>query len=810
MGLITIIILLAVLVVIFIAGLVTLGGMRTKGQVQRALNMTLFLVKVPRETGDEESGGKKSAKELINITEQMISSFSNLHAKGWNKFIFGEPYLALEIAVHHIGEETHFYVSVPRTSEDAIEKQLYAFFPKAEISTVKDYNIFNPDGVVSGSYLKYSNNPILPIRTYQNLEADPLSSILTSMSKLQAEGEGAALQLLIRPSHAKKQKKLAAKVVREMQSGHQFKDAVGRVKHPPKLPKPDPKKPVLPEKPKTVSPADEEIIKAISAKVGKQIFDVNIRLLTSAPSEIRAKEILDDFENSFVQYSAPDLNNLKAAKQFNGALNKLIYNFSFRIFNNKQKMVMSTEEIASIYHFPLSSTSAPNVQFLKAKPSESPANMPQVGIILGKSVFRGQEKLIRMTDDDRRRHLYLIGQTGTGKTTLMKDMVRQDIEAGNGVCVIDPHGDFAEFALSVVPRERAEEVIYFDPADTERPLGLNLLEIDPSKPEQKTFITNEFYSIMKTIYRDLPEAFGPMFENYYKNAALLLLDDYENEIPTLADISRVLADDNYRKDKLSREKNYLVKNFWEMEAEKAGGEAALANMVPYITSKMAPFLANEFIRPIVTQQKSAFNFRDIIDNRKILVVNLSKGKIGDINANLLGLTIVSRLLMAAFSRSDTPGQNQLPDFYLYMDEFQNFSTPSIATILSEARKYKLDLIMAHQFIKQLPEEIKNAVFGNVGSMAVFRVSPEDAEYLKTKFEPTFTPQDLSNIDNLNAYVNLLISGQTARPFNIRVETDKVFGAGSKEMSTAIKELSRMKFGRPREEVEKELMARYNK
>lgn len=810
MGLITIIILFAVLIIIFVAGLVTLGGLRSKGQVQRALNMTLFLVKVPRETGDEESGGKKSAKELINITEQMISSFSNLHAKGWNKFIFGEPYLALEIAVHHIGEETHFYVSVPRTSEDAIEKQLYAFFPKAEISTVKDYNIFNPDGVVSGSYLKYSNNPILPIRTYQNLEADPLSSILTSMSKLQAEGEGAALQLLIRPSHAKKQKKLAAKVVREMQSGHQFKDAVGRVKHPPKLPKPDPKKPVLPEKPKTVSPADEEIIKAISAKVGKQIFDVNIRLLTSAPSEIRAKEILDDFENSFVQYSAPDLNNLKAAKQFSGALNKLIYNFSFRIFDNKQKMVMSTEEIASIYHFPLSSTSAPNVQFLKAKPSESPANMPQVGIILGKSVFRGQEKLIRMTDDDRRRHLYLIGQTGTGKTTLMKDMVRQDIEAGNGVCVIDPHGDFAEFALSVVPRERAEEVIYFDPADTERPLGLNLLEIDPSKPEQKTFITNEFYSIMKTIYRDLPEAFGPMFENYYKNAALLLLDDYENEIPTLADISRVLADDNYRKDKLSREKNYLVKNFWEMEAEKAGGEAALANMVPYITSKMAPFLANEFIRPIVTQQKSAFNFRDIIDNRKILVVNLSKGKIGDINANLLGLTIVSRLLMAAFSRSDTPGQNQLPDFYLYMDEFQNFSTPSIATILSEARKYKLDLIMAHQFIKQLPEEIKNAVFGNVGSMAVFRVSPEDAEYLKTKFEPTFTPQDLSNIDNLNAYVNLLIGGQTARPFNIRVETDKIFGAGSKEMSAAIKELSRMKFGRPREEVEKELMARYNK
>jgi len=808
MSIILLIIFFAVLIVIFVAGLIVVGGMRSKGQVERALNMILFLVKVPRDADDSaDSAPKKTSKELINVAEQMLSGFSNLHAKGWNKFIYGEPYLALEIAVHHIGEETHFYVSAPRANEDVIEKQLYAYFPKAEITRIKDYNIFNPAGIAAGSFLKYTSNFILPIKTYEKLESDPLSAILTSMSKLQAEGEGAAMQLLIRPSHAQKQKTLAAKVAREMQSGYQYKEAFQRANHPPKPPKPDPNKPFQPEKPKTVAPSDDEIIKAISAKAGKQIYDVNIRLLASAPSELRATEILNDFEGSFAQYGAPDLNSLKPCRVTAGALNKLIYNYSFRLFDKRQTLVMSTDEIASLYHFPLSTTATPGVNFLKAKPAEPPANLLQEGIIIGKSVFRGQEKLIRMAEEDRRRHTYIIGQTGTGKTTIMKAMARQDIESGKGVCVIDPHGDFAEFALSVVPRERAEDVVFFNPGDIERPLGLNMLEIDPSKPEQKTFVANEMLAIVKSIYKDLPEAFGPMFEQYFKNAVLLLLDDYENEIPTLAEIPKVLADENYRKDKLSRETNALVKNFWELEAEKAGGEAALANMVPYITSKLNPFLANDYVRPIVSQRRSAINFRELMDNRKILIVSLPKGQIGDINANLLGMIIIGKLLMAALSRGDMDEKSR-QDFFLYVDEFQNFTTDSISVILSEARKYRLPLIIAHQFIKQLKENIRDAVFGNVGSMAVFRISADDAEFMKNKFLPVFTQQDLMNIDNLNAYVNLLINGQTAKPFNIKVETDKVFGAGSKEMAGAIKELSRLKFGRPREEVEQELMARY--
>ncbi|OGN09676.1 MAG: hypothetical protein A3C61_02720 [Candidatus Yanofskybacteria bacterium RIFCSPHIGHO2_02_FULL_39_10] len=427
-------------------------------------------------------------------------------------------------------------------------------------------------------------------------------------------------------------------------------------------------------------------------------------------------------------------------------------------------------------------------------------------MILGKNIYRGEERLVRMLDADRSRHLYTIGQTGTGKTTLMKSMLRQDIENGKGICLIDPHGEFAEFVLSIIPKNRIEDVIYFDPGDIERPMGLNMLEIDPKHPEQKTRVIDELFGIFDKLY-DLKTTGGPMFEKYFKNAALLLLDDYEHEIPTLADISRVMVNSQYRADKLSRETNPLVKEFWQLEAEKAGGEASLANMAPYISSKVTAFVFNEFLRPVINQKKSAFNFREVMDNQKILVINLSKGRIGDLNANLLGMVIVGKLLMAALSRVDIADEKMRKDFYLYIDEFQNFTTDSIGIILSEARKYHLDLILAHQFIKQLKEGTRDAVFGNVGSIVAFRIGPDDSEFMKNKFEPVFSPQDLMNIDNLNAYVNLLINGQTSRPFNIKLDTTGVFGAGSSEIGEGVKQMSRFKYGRPRDEIEKEIQDR---
>mgnify|MGYP001613027162 CR=1 FL=1 len=801
------IIYLIVLTALFIGVFAFVDNIRRKGSIARALNMTLFLVTLPREAFASGPGqAQRPEKEIISTMEHLYSSFTNLHSKGWNKFVYGEPYISLEMAVHHIGEEIHFYVAVPKSYDQIFEKQVHGIYPMAELSRIKDYNIFNPNGVSVGAYLKLKENPILPIKTYQRLETDPLGALANSLSKLEKEGEGAAIQILIRPSHHTEVRHDAQKVAKEMQSGHDFKAALKRVKKP--LTKEELQKEA--EKaavPKVVTPFEQEMVKAIQSKSSRPLFDTNIRLIVSAGDKFRADQILQSLSEAFVQFASPDMNSFSVNKPSEGRfLRRLLFNFSFRLFNNTNNSVLSSEEISSLYHFPFTSTIAPKIKFLKAKPAEPPSNLPQEGVILGRNVYRGEERVARMTDEDRRRHLYTIGQTGTGKSTLMKAMLRQDIENGKGLCLIDPHGEFAEFSLSVVPKNRIDDVIYFDPGDVDRPMGLNMLEIDPDHPEQKTRVIDELFAIFDRLY-DLKQTGGPMFEKYFKNAALLLLDDYRHEIPTLADISRVMVNSAYRADKLSRETNPLVKEFWQMEAEKAGGEASLANMAPYISSKVTSFVYNEFLRPIINQKKSAFNFREVMDSQKILIINLSKGRIGDLNANLLGMVVVGKLLMAALSRVDITDEKQRKDFYLYIDEFQNFTTESISVILSEARKYRLDLIIAHQFIKQLKDNIRDAVFGNVGSIVAFRIGPDDAEFMKNKFEPVFAPQDLMNIDNLNAYVNLLINGQTSRPFNIKLETEKVFGAGSLEMARIIKEMSRFKYGRPRDEIEKEIQER---
>lgn len=779
--------------------------MRSKGSIARALNMVLFSVTLPRPaTPGSQSASQRPEKELIGIMEQLYGSFTSIHAKGWNKFVYGEPYIGLEIAVKHIGQDIQFYMAVPRSIEDIFEKQIHGLYPEAHIEPVEDYSVFHPGGVALGAYVMQKNDSILPIKTYQKLESDPLGEILAGLSKINHQGEGAALQVLFRPSHQDGQRKFAEKVVRQMQQGYQLKDAVQRAKHKPKdlTPEEAAKQP-----PKVVTPFEEEVIKSIQAKSAKPWFDANIRLVVSAESEPRASQLLDILAGSLAQFSTTDQNEFSLKKMTGRGLRSLLFNFSFRMFNDSQKVLLSSEELASLYHFPVSATSA-GVKFVNSKSAPAPLTLPTEGIVLGKNIFRGIEKEVHMTDADRRRHLYVIGQTGTGKTVFMKSMLRQDVENGKGVCVIDPHGDFAEFVLSIVPPERAEDVIYFDPGDIDFPMGLNMFEIDPTHPEQKSMVIDEMFGIFDKLY-DLKATGGPMFEKYFKNAALLLLDDYTHEVPTLADISRVLVDDEYRKDKLSRETNPLVTQFWALEAEKATGDQSLSSMAPYITSKLTSFVFNEFLRPIINQQKSSFNFREVMDNQKILVVNLSKGRIGDLNANLLGMVIVGKLLMAALSRVDIVDESARKDMYLYIDEFQNFTTDSISTILSEARKYRLDLIIAHQFIKQLKEGIRDAVFGNVGSIASFRIGPDDAEFMKNKFEPVFNVQDIMNIDNFNCYVNLLINGQTTQPFNIKLETERVFGAGNPEMTEYLKQLSRSKFARPRQEVEDEIKAKFN-
>lgn len=469
-------------------------------------------------------------------------------------------------------------------------------------------------------------------------------------------------------------------------------------------------------------------------------------------------------------------------------------------------MPLNLIELSTLVHFPADGiNTSPEFKQSHAKTAAAPAEIPTTGTLLGTNSHRGSTRDIYMTEEDRLRHFYIIGQTGTGKTNLMKNMIIQDIEAGAGVCMIDPHGTDIEDVIAAIPPGREEDLIYFDPARLDRAVGFNMLEYDQSKPEQKTFVVNELFSIFQKLYGKVPESMGPMFEQYFRNATMLVLEDPASG-NTLMDVSRVMADAKYRRLKLEKATNPVVVQFWREIATKAGGEAALENIVPYITSKFDVFTANDYMRPIIGQQHSAFDFRRVMDERKILLVNLSKGRLGEINANLIGMIMVGKLLMAALSRVDDPTKG-FPAFYLHMDEFQNVSTNSIAAILSEARKYKLGLTVAHQFIAQLDEDIKDAVFGNVGSLAAFRVGPDDAQFLEHQFKPTFEANDLMNVPNHTAYVRILANGTPTKPFSITTkpprETDLARVAALIEQSYA-------RYGRPRAAVEAEIMARYQK
>ncbi|MBI2075428.1 MAG: type IV secretion system DNA-binding domain-containing protein, partial [Candidatus Harrisonbacteria bacterium] len=544
---------------------------------------------------------------------------------------------------------------------------------------------------------------------------------------------------------------------------------------------------------------DEEAVKALEQKIAKPLYGVNVRLVASAPTPYRAMELLEGLGGSFAQFAAP-LRNEFQVKEYSD-VKKALYKYIFREYDSGEEMILGADELASIFHLPIASTDIPRVHAVKAREASPPPQLPKAGTLVGESMYRGERRPVFITDEDRRRHVYVVGQTGTGKSNLLVNMVRADIAAGKGVAVIDPHGDLVDAIISAVPPSRYGDIIVFDPGDRMYPLGLNMLEYDSRYPEQKTFIVNEMQGIFNRLFSQ--ETMGPMFEQYMRNALLLLMEDAENEPATLMEVPRVFTDPEFRKRKLARIHNPTVVDFWEKEAVKAGGEASLANMTPYITSKFNNFIANDYMRPIIGQRKSAFNFRKCMDEGKILLVNLAKGRIGDINAGLLGMVIVGKLLMASLSRVDVP-ENKRRDFYLYIDEFQNFTTDSIATILSEARKYHLDLVVAHQFIAQLQEKIRDAVFGNVGSLVVFRVGATDAEFLVKQFEPTFTKSDLINIDNYNAYVKLLIGGETTPPFNIQTLRA---ATGSSEAGRVVKEQSRKRYGGDLRAIEEDILKR---
>lgn len=781
-------------------------GLKEKSPLLKTLKMTLFEISLPEVSDEGEK--QKNLKEIVSLMEQFYAGMLSVYDTKRET----AGYFSIELANSNHSNEFIFYVAVPDIKKELFEKQILSVFPNAKVYEKKDdYNIFNESGVSVGAYLKQAENPIFPIKTYEQFDYDPLNIILNSFSKIDRDGEGAAIQIVFKPAedyYLKKYKKSLEKInkgvkVKEAidnddsffsQLRRLFKDFSKSSKS--KKDKDEEEK----------SPIDQSVLENIKNKIATPIVKANVRIVASAQTRNEAEAIMSDIQSSFNQFENTLGNKFKFQKLEKVKLIRMLKEFSFRMFSDDYILPLNIKEITSILHFPTSSVkSSPQLKQAKAGSAPAPVDIAKEGIILGVNKHRNMETKIYMTKEDRLRHFYTIGQTGTGKTTLLKNMIAQDIMNGDGVCMIDPHGSDIQDVLSMIPRERYEDVIYFDPSYTARPMALNMLEYDTRYPEQKTFVVNELFNIFQKLYGGVPESMGPIFEQYFRNATMLVIDDPESG-NTLLDVSRVMSNKAFRDMKLSRCKNPVVVQFWKEVAEKAGGEASLANIVPYITSKFDIFLANDIMRPIIAQEKSSFNFREIMDNKKILLVNLAKGRLGDINANLIGLILVGKILMSALSRVDSIGKD-LPPFYLYIDEFQNITTSSISTILSEARKYKLSLNMAHQFIAQLEDGIRDSVFGNVGSMAVFRVGAEDAEFLVKQFDPVFTAKDLMNIDNRNAYIKMLSNGRPVKPFNLETITPP---DGDKENIVKLKELSYLKFGRDKASIEEEIGRKYER
>jgi len=785
-------------------------GMKEKTSEFKALRMTLFEITLPEKTVEEK---ERVLKEVISSMEQFYSGMMSVGDKA------GAGYFTIELAVANNNDNFSFNVAVPDSKKSLFEKQMLSVFHNAKIVERKDdYNIFNEQGVTVASYARYKKNSIWPVKTYDQFDYDPLNSILNSFSKIKTNGEGAAIQVVVVPqgdNHMKRYKKILAEVLK----GEEISKAIS--KHEKHIgsymdsfmtgvtsfisPQTKEQAEKAAEKKREASQNVDEIsVEQIKLKIASPIVALNIRLIASAENETAALQMLDDVESSFNQFENTHGNQIVFERPRKTVLKKLLYNFSFRLPHKKEYIFANIREATTLIHFPATTIkSAPHLKTAKAGSAPAPLELAQEGIVLGVNRDRNVETKVHMTPEDRLRHFYVIGQTGTGKTTLLKNMIAQDIINGDGVCMIDPHGSDIEDILSLIPKHRYNDVIYFDPAHTDRPMALNMLEYDRRFPEQKTFVVNEMLSIFNKLF-DMKTAGGPMFEQYFRNSVLLVMEDPESG-NTLLDVSRVLSNKAYRELKLSKCNNPIVVEFWREVADKADGEASLANIVPYITSKFDVFLANDIMRPIISQEKSSINFREIMDDKKILLVNLSKGRLGDINANLIGLILVGKILMAALSRADSIGKN-LPPFYLFIDEFQNITTSSISTILSEARKYKLSLSVAHQFIAQLEDDIADSVFGNVGSIAAFRVGAEDAEYLEKQFAPVFSAKDIMSIDNRNAYIKMLAHGRPVKPFNIETLPPP---QGNREVVGSLKKLSYLMFGKDRAQVEGEIKQKYS-
>lgn len=733
---------------------------------KKSLEALVYEVRLPKTNEVEIQAADQMFSGLLGIYEKL---------KGKQKFVGTQNFVSFEIV--GLPETIRFYVVASKPLANTVEKAINGAYPTAEVTIADEYNIFEEDGKVEFAALRLDKDSYKPIRTYEELSTDSLASILTTMGKIQ-KGEAAAMQIVMTG---------AGSAWRD--SGKKY---VQKVRH----------NNSDPEKKKIDAP--EDLLAAIEKKCEKGGFKVDIRLVSVAKSSAVALQTLNTMVSSFSQFKKEGSNEFVKVSLKKAQKQDYIKDFIYRI--PRETCILNTAELATIMHFPNKMVNTPHINWLLSKRAPATAGIPSAGDLwMGNNFYRDVNKPIFMMRDDRRRHTYMIGKTGAGKSYFLQQLALQDIMNGEGLAFLDPHGDSAEWLLERIPPHRIEDVIYWDPSDTERPFGFNIIEFYDEQDKHRT--VNSVLGMMQKMFDPHNQGItGPRFERAVRNSMLTVM---EEEGATLVEVLRILSDQNYANKKIPNIKDDLVRRYWTDEMANTQ-EFHKSEVLGYIVSKFDRFVTNKLMRNIFGQSKSGFNIRWIMDNQKILIVNLSKGMIGEENAQFLGLLLVPRILSAAMSRADMR-QDDRKDFYLYVDEFQNFSTEDFAQILSEARKYRLNLVVANQYISQIDEKIRDAVFGNVGTVVSFKVGTQDAQFLESIFSPIFDANDLVNLENVNAYVKLIYQGESPPAFSVNTHYKHapfdIPKDGDKKTADIVRNLSRYRYGRDRALIEAEMRER---
>ncbi|MBP6916800.1 ATP-binding protein [Candidatus Saccharibacteria bacterium] len=784
--------------------------LREAKNYERGLKMIPLLIHLPPPSDDIEAKGRDYrdiADENISKAQVLYNIIASTAVKGFKSKFYGQRHISLEIVATK--GSIYYYASVPIALVSVVKQAILSAYPNSVVEEVAEHNIFSPVGKISGTVggeLVLKESYVYPIATFQDLKRDSMQTILNALSGIDKQ-DGVGIQILLRPAHSGWYKTSASEASKRREGKKSKGGAetafwwlkqifIAPVKPPEALSTDQESKP---EKPG--SQLDQTIADAIEEKTRHAGYEVMIRVIVSSNVLHKAQVILGNVVASFALFDAPGKNGFKFVPTKD--VESFATAYILRFFPpESNRLILNSVELATLFHFPDSSSiPTSNVERQASKQVDGPQNIMEGGLLLGYNVFRGVKKPIRLSENDRRRHIYVVGQTGTGKSKFLENLAVQDMLEGRGFAFVDPHGDSAEVLLGMVPKERTEDIIYFCPADMDYPMGLNIFEYQTE--DQKDFLIQEAIAMLYKLYDPMHQGImGPRYEHLFRNAALAVMADPAGG--TFIDIPKLFRDPQYVNQKLKYVKDNTVREFWLKEIPQSQRSSEFGDMTNWFNSKFGAFLSNQMMRNIIGQTKSAFDIREIMDSGKILLVNLSKGRTGELNSQLLGMIFVMKFQAAAMSRANVP-EDQRRDFCLYVDEFQNFSTESFATILSEARKYRLSLTVANQFVSQLSDEIRDAVFGNIGTIVAHRVGISDAELLAKYFDPVFDVDDLERLPTANTIVHMLIGGVPAQPFSM--VNLPMLAHGNKQLADALKQLSAAKYGKPKSIVEAEIFKR---